>query len=82
MASNFRESGSNEKQMSRSVSVIAWLAWIVGIILILFNLGNLSDRNIYLMVGIGCVVGGFFIYMIGKGLVIARKKDDQEKGRS
>ncbi|MGG1615232.1 hypothetical protein ACIFQM_04480 [Paenibacillus sp. NRS-1782] len=82
MASNFSKSGSNEKQMSRFVSVIAWLAWIVGIILILFNLGNLSDRNIYLMVGIGCVVGGLFIYMIGKGLVIARKKEDQEKGRS
>jgi 1,4-dihydroxy-2-naphthoate octaprenyltransferase len=82
MASNFSTSEPKDKQMRRSVSVIAWIAWIVGVILILTNLGNLSDRNVFLMVGIGCVVGGFFIYIIGKSLSIARKKEDQENGRS
>ncbi|ASR45909.1 hypothetical protein P4H71_14225 [Paenibacillus kribbensis] len=82
MAANFRKSGSTDYQMSRMVSAIAWIACIAGIILILFDLGNLSDRNIYLMTGIGCFAAGIFIFLIGKAFVIARKKEDQENGRS
>jgi hypothetical protein len=82
MASNVRKSGSNDNQMSRTVSVIAWIACIAGIILILLDIGNLTDRNIYLMTGIGCVVAGIFIFLVGKSFVIARKKEDQENGRS
>ncbi len=82
MAANFRKSGSTDGQMSRTVSVIAWIACIAGIILILLDIGNLTDRNIYLMTGIGCVVAGIFIFLVGKSFVIARKKEDQENGRS
>lgn len=82
MATDFRKTGSTDNQMSRVVSVIAWIACLAGIILILFDIGNLSDRNIYLMIGIGCVVAGIFIFLTGKAFVIARKKEDQENGRS
>lgn len=81
MASNFRKSGSRDNQMSRTVSVISLIACIVGIILILLDIGNLTDRNIYLMTGIGAFAAGIFIFLIGKSFVIARKKEDQENGQ-
>ncbi|MNW25078.1 hypothetical protein D3C74_18120 [compost metagenome] len=75
---------TKQKQMKGTesfMSILAWVAGIIGIILIVVNVGFFSDRNLGLMIGIGCVVGGIFIYMISKSLGTARMKEEQEEGK-
>ncbi|MDF2721903.1 MAG: hypothetical protein K0Q59_1578 [Paenibacillus sp.] len=50
------------------MTVAAWLAFGIGLLTCLFNITNFSDQNMGLMVGVGCLVGSVFIYMIGAAI--------------
>lgn len=51
--------------MSKMITRIAWVILAVGVILCLVRISDFNDRNIYLMVGIGCIVASIIIWCIG-----------------
>ncbi|MGG4145071.1 hypothetical protein ABEW34_18325 [Paenibacillus algorifonticola] len=72
------------KRLVTSMTIIAWTVLSVGVVLCLINLSHFSDKNVWLMVGLGFMVGSVFIYTIGTaiGLVHARRAqqaDEEQK---
>jgi hypothetical protein len=72
------------KRLVTLMTVFAWTALTVGVLLCLINISHFSDKNTTLMVGIGCLVGSVFIYVIGTaiGLVHARLHQTMEEEQS
>lgn len=50
------------------MTAAAWLAFGIGLLMCLFNISEFSDQNMGLMLGVGCLVGSVFIYMIGAAI--------------
>lgn len=71
---NRKEMKENGQYFALILSVVAWAAFIVGIILCLVRISDFNDRNMYLMAGIGCIVGSVFIYCIGAFLAATMNK--------
>ncbi|MUT67897.1 hypothetical protein [Paenibacillus sp. NEAU-GSW1] len=62
------------KRLVNLMTGFAWTALTIGVLLCLIKLGHFSEENVLLMLGIGCMVGSVFIFVIGTaiGLVHAR----------
>ncbi len=69
-----KEMRENGHYFALALSTIAWIILAVGIVLVLVRLSDFNDRNMYLMSGIGCIVGSIFIYSIGGFLHAAQTK--------
>jgi len=55
------------RDVGRLVTMMTAAAWVflgLGLVLSMLNLHHFSDKNTSLMVGIGCMVGSVFIYVI------------------
>ncbi|NOV02980.1 hypothetical protein [Paenibacillus planticolens] len=46
------------------MTIAAWALLGIGLLLSLLNINHFSDRNVFLMVGIGFMVGSVFVYVI------------------
>ncbi|WP_223068897.1 hypothetical protein [Paenibacillus caui] len=64
----------NGHYFALTLTSIAWVIFVVGVILCLIRLSDFNDRNMYLMGGIGCIVGSIAIYSIGGFLHAAQNK--------
>ncbi|GGA27349.1 hypothetical protein [Paenibacillus physcomitrellae] len=73
-----KEMRENGNYFALALTTIAWVVLIVGIVLCLIRLSDFNDRNMYLMAGIGCIVGSIFIYSIGGFLHVAQTKKFRE----
>lgn len=60
--------------MVLTLTSVAWVILVVGVILCLVRISDFNDRNMYLMAGIGCIVGSIFIYCIGAFLHAAQTR--------
>ncbi|MEK8127796.1 hypothetical protein WMW72_07675 [Paenibacillus filicis] len=56
--------GRDVGRLVTMMTVAAWVFLGAGLILSMLNLHHFSDKNPSLMVGIGCMVGSVFIYVI------------------
>jgi len=70
----------NEPDVQRLVQWMTAAAWVIlgiGVVMCLLNLNHLSDRNTFLMVGLGFMVGSVHIYVIRTAihLVHSRKQE-------
>ncbi len=55
--------------------VIAWMALVAGAVMSLWSVGDFSDTNLTLMMGIGLMVGSVFIYTIGTAIQLVHKRE-------
>ncbi|MFF2484225.1 hypothetical protein [Paenibacillus sp. NPDC058071] len=62
------------KRLVKLMTIFAWTVLAIGVVLSLVKIGHFSEENVFLMVGIGFMVGSVFIFVIGTaiGLVHAR----------
>lgn len=62
------------KKLVTLMTIFAWTALTLGVLMCLVNITHFSDKNVWLMVGLGFMVGSVFIFVIGTaiGLVHAR----------
>ncbi len=57
-----------------AMKAMAWGALLIGLVLSLMNIGNFSDSNLMLMVGIGFLVGSVQIFTIGTAIHLVHKR--------
>lgn len=61
------------------MNLVAWTCLVTGIILCAWNLNHLSDNNLYLMLGIGFLVGSVFIYTIGTAINMVENRKSEHR---
>jgi hypothetical protein len=69
-----KEMRENGNYFAFALTIIAWAILVLGIVLCLVRISDFNDRNMYLMGGIGCIVGSIFIYSVGGFLHAAQTK--------
>ncbi|WP_245585922.1 hypothetical protein [Paenibacillus pinihumi] len=71
----------NVKPLVYLMTVMAWLTLGIGVILCLLNLHHFSDKNLHLMIGIGCLVGSVQIYVIRTAIHLVNNRSSSMKKR-
>jgi hypothetical protein len=59
------------------MNLVAWITLGVGVMMTLWGLGDFSDTNLTLMLGIGFMVGSVFIYTIGTATHLVHKRHEE-----
>jgi hypothetical protein len=75
--SDAEATAANVKRLVTLMTIFAWTALTVGVLLCLINISHFSDKNTTLMVGIGCLVGSVFIYVIGTAISLVHARIHQ-----
>lgn len=60
-----RNSATEGTRIFSVMNTIAWLVLGAGLLLCLLNLSEFTDKNLGLMIGIGCLIASVQIYVIG-----------------
>lgn len=80
MAENAASRDEREgKSVFLVMQIAAWVGLCVGVVLCLLRLGDFSDNNLYLMAGIGFLVGSVFVYIIGTAMNLVHKRKSESE---
>lgn len=75
-----RQSVKDGNRLASFMTAAAWVVLTVGLLTCLFEVSDFSDKNLGLMLGIGCLIGSVQIYMIGAAIRLFHHNKAKQDG--